>query len=107
MNLVCGEIVDVFPGPEPVLGKIRVNGAIRKISLDLLTNPSPGDKVIVFRHPEFLLLRQTLPEREKTWRRRSLHRPGSPDHPRACAGLTRWYKFTKSPKRRSSLARDR
>jgi len=47
MNLVYGEIVDVFPGPEPVLGKIRVNGAIRKISLDLLTNPSPGDKVLI------------------------------------------------------------
>ena len=47
MNMVFGEIVTVSPGSEPLLGKIRVNGAIRIISLDLLTNPAPGDKVIV------------------------------------------------------------
>jgi hydrogenase maturation factor len=47
MNLIYGEIVDVCPGPEPVLGKIRVGGAVRTVSLDLLTNPARGDKVLV------------------------------------------------------------
>jgi len=47
MNLIYGEIVDVFSGPEPRLGKIRISGALRIISLDLLTDPAPGDKVLV------------------------------------------------------------
>ena len=47
MNLIYGEILDVFSGAEPRLGKIRVRGAVRTISLDLLTNPAPGDTVLV------------------------------------------------------------
>ncbi len=47
MNLVYGEIVDIFPGPEPFLGKVRVGGAVKTISLDLLTNPSRGDNVLI------------------------------------------------------------
>ena len=47
MNLIYGEIVDVFSGPEPRLGKIRVGGAVRTISLDLLTDAAPGDTVLV------------------------------------------------------------
>ena len=47
MNLVYGVVVDVFSGPEPRLGKIRIKGALRTISLDLLTDPVPGDKVLV------------------------------------------------------------
>jgi hydrogenase maturation factor len=47
MNLVYGEVVDVFSGPEPRLGKIRIKGVLRTISVDLLTNPVPGDKVLV------------------------------------------------------------
>jgi len=47
MNLIYGEIVDVFPGEEPHLGKVRVGGALRIISLDLLTAPAPGDKVLI------------------------------------------------------------
>jgi hydrogenase maturation factor len=47
MNLIYGKIVDVFSGAEPCLGKIRVGGAVRTISLDLLTNPAPGDTVLV------------------------------------------------------------
>jgi hydrogenase maturation factor len=46
MNLIYGEIVDVPAGPGPRLGKIRVGGAVRIISLDLLTDPAPGDKVL-------------------------------------------------------------
>jgi hydrogenase maturation factor len=47
VNLVYGVVVDVFSGPEPRLGKIRIKGALRTISLDLLTDPVPGDKVLV------------------------------------------------------------
>jgi len=47
MNLIYGEIVDVFPGPEPRLGKIRVGGAVKIVSVDLLTDPIPGDKVLI------------------------------------------------------------
>ena len=47
MTLIYGEIVDVFSGPEPCLGKIRVSGAVKIVSLDLLTDPAPGDRVLV------------------------------------------------------------
>jgi hydrogenase maturation factor len=47
MNLTYGEIVDVSPGPEPRLGKIRVGRVMRTISLDLLTNPAAGDRVLI------------------------------------------------------------
>ena len=47
MNLIYGEIVDVFSGPEPRLGKIRIGGAMKIVSLDLLTGPAPGDRVLV------------------------------------------------------------
>ncbi|MCE0522592.1 MAG: HypC/HybG/HupF family hydrogenase formation chaperone [Methylacidiphilales bacterium] len=47
MNLIYGEIVDVLAGPETRLGKIRIGGAVKIISLDLLTDPVPGDKVLV------------------------------------------------------------
>jgi len=47
VNLLYGEVVDVCPGPEPRLGKIRIGRALRTISLDLLTDPVPGDKVLV------------------------------------------------------------
>ena len=47
MNLLYGEVVDVFHGPEPRLGKIRIGRALRTISLDLLADPVPGDKVLV------------------------------------------------------------
>jgi hypothetical protein len=47
VNLVYGVVVDVFPGPEPRLGKIRVGRALRTVSLDLLTDPVPSDKVLI------------------------------------------------------------
>ena len=46
MNLVYGKIVEVFPGLERD-GKIRVSGAFKIISLDLLTDPQVGDNVLV------------------------------------------------------------
>ncbi len=47
MNLLYGEIVDVLPGPEPRSGKIRVRGAVKIISVYLLTDPRPGDRVLI------------------------------------------------------------
>ena len=47
MNLIYGEIVDVFSGPEPRLGKIRVGGAVKIVSVDLLKDPAPGDQVLI------------------------------------------------------------
>jgi hydrogenase maturation factor len=47
MNLMYGVIVDVFPGQEPRLGKVRVGKAVRTVSLDLLADAAPGDKILV------------------------------------------------------------
>ncbi|HEX4140946.1 MAG TPA: HypC/HybG/HupF family hydrogenase formation chaperone [Candidatus Methylacidiphilales bacterium] len=47
MNLVYGVIAEVRSGRGQRLGKVRVGGAAKIISLDLLTDPAPGDKVLV------------------------------------------------------------
>ncbi len=47
MNLVYCTIVGLlFDGPE-LRGKVRIGGAYKEISLDLLTDPQTGDKVLV------------------------------------------------------------
>ena len=46
MNPIHGEIADVFSGPEALLGKIRAKGALKIVSLELLTDPAPGDRVL-------------------------------------------------------------
>jgi hydrogenase maturation factor len=43
MNLLYGEIVEMFSEDEMFAGKIRVGGAIKKVSLDLLVEPEIGD----------------------------------------------------------------
>ena len=47
MNLLYGEIVDVFPEDGMVAGKIRVGGALKKVFLDLLVAPRIGDRVLI------------------------------------------------------------
>ena len=47
MNLVYGEIVELCPEGEWVMGKVRIGGALKKVSLDLLTDPAPGDTVLM------------------------------------------------------------
>ena len=47
MNLVYGEIAEILPERGQRLGKVRVGGAAKIISLDLLTDPAPGDRVLV------------------------------------------------------------
>jgi hydrogenase maturation factor len=47
MNLVYGEIVGIFFEGECLMGKIRMGGALKKVSLDLLTDPAVGDTVLL------------------------------------------------------------
>jgi hydrogenase maturation factor len=47
MNLAYGEIVDVEMEGGMQLGNVRVSGAIKKVPLDLLTNPRCGDRVLL------------------------------------------------------------
>ncbi len=47
MNLVYGEILDLFLEDGMQMGRVRVGGARQKVSLELLTNAQPGDRVLV------------------------------------------------------------
>lgn len=47
MNLIYGEIVEVFYDNEMRMGKIRVAGAMKNIPLDLLTEAQEGDRVLL------------------------------------------------------------
>jgi hydrogenase maturation factor len=47
MNLVYGEILELCPEGESLMGKVRMGGALKKVSLDLLTDPAPGDIVLM------------------------------------------------------------
>ncbi len=47
MNLVYGQIVEVLSEGGLIMGKVRVGGALKKIPLELLTEPHRGDKVLI------------------------------------------------------------
>jgi hydrogenase maturation factor len=47
MNLVYGEIIELFEEDESRMGKVRIHGVLKKVSLDLLTAPSVGDIVLL------------------------------------------------------------
>jgi hydrogenase maturation factor len=47
MNLVYGEIAEVLVEDGMRMGRIRVGGALKKVSLDLLTNAQRGDTVLL------------------------------------------------------------
>jgi len=47
MNLVYGEVVEVFSEDGMKFGKIRVGGALKEITLELLTDVARGDRVLV------------------------------------------------------------
>jgi hydrogenase maturation factor len=47
MNLLYGQIVETFPEDGMLAGKIRVGGALKKVSLDLLIEPRIGDRVLI------------------------------------------------------------
>jgi hydrogenase maturation factor len=47
MNLVYGEIVALSPDREIQIGKVRVGGAIKAVSLDFVSPAQIGDTVLV------------------------------------------------------------
>jgi hydrogenase maturation factor len=47
MNLHYGRIVEIFHEDGMLAGKIRVRGAIQKVSLNLLVEPQIGDRVLI------------------------------------------------------------
>jgi hydrogenase maturation factor len=47
MNLVYGKIMELLPEGEAQLGRVRIHGALKIVSLDLLTDPAPGDTVLL------------------------------------------------------------
>ena len=47
MNLLYGEIVEMFTEDGMFVGKIRVGGAIKKVSLDLLLEARHGDWILI------------------------------------------------------------
>jgi hydrogenase maturation factor len=47
MNLVYGEITDLFIENGMQMGLVRVSGALKKVPLDLLTSVQRGDTVLV------------------------------------------------------------
>jgi hydrogenase maturation factor len=47
MNLVYGRIVEMFAEDGMSAGKIRVGGAIKKVSLELLVEPQIGEQLLI------------------------------------------------------------
>ncbi len=47
MNLLYGEIVEVMLEDGMRVGRVRVGGALKKVPLDLLTDPQCGDIVLL------------------------------------------------------------
>ncbi len=47
MNLLYGDIVEVFSQDGMRMGKIRVAGTMKNIPLELLADAQPGDRVLV------------------------------------------------------------
>ena len=47
MNLLYGQIVEIVSEDGMRMGKIRVAGAFKKVSLELLGEPQIGDRVLV------------------------------------------------------------
>jgi len=47
MNLIYGEIEEIFLQDGMRMGKVRVARALKNISLELLTDVQPGDKVLL------------------------------------------------------------
>jgi hydrogenase maturation factor len=47
MNLVYGEIVDVFTEAGVRMGRIRIGGALKAVALELVADAGPGDIVLL------------------------------------------------------------
>ncbi len=62
MNLVYGEIMEIFTEDGMPVGKIRVHGATKKIPLGLLTDAVQGDRVLIC---DGVATSKALPESER------------------------------------------
>ena len=47
MNLIYGEVIEVFSDDAMRMGKVKLGGAMKKVCLDLLTDVRSGDMVLV------------------------------------------------------------
>ncbi len=47
MNLLYGNIVEIFSQDGMRMGKVRVAGTVKNIPLELLTDVQPGDRVLL------------------------------------------------------------
>jgi hydrogenase maturation factor len=47
MNLVYGEIVEIFSENGMRMGRVRIAGALKNVPLDLLTSIDCGDRVLL------------------------------------------------------------
>ncbi len=47
MNLIYGEIIEIFSEDGIKMGRVRVGRALKKVPLDLLTEPGRGDRVLL------------------------------------------------------------
>ena len=47
MNLIYGEVIEVFSDNAMRMGKVKLGGAIKKVCLDLLTDARSGDVILV------------------------------------------------------------
>ena len=64
MTLIYGEIVDLTTEGGIKVGRVRVAGALKKVPLDLLTNPRCGDKVLVCDGVAISKVNDGVPENE-------------------------------------------
>lgn len=47
MNLIYADIVDVSNEPEGKMARVRVGGAISKVTVELLSDVQSGDRVLI------------------------------------------------------------
>jgi hydrogenase maturation factor len=47
VNLFYGQIAEVFMEDGMLFGRIRVDGALKKVSLNLISGPLIGDRILV------------------------------------------------------------
>ncbi len=65
MNLIYGEIVELFVEDGMQMGSVRVSGALKKVPLDLLTGVECGDKVLMCDGVAISKVDDTAKEEEK------------------------------------------
>jgi hydrogenase maturation factor len=47
MNLVYGQVLDLYSDDRVQMARVRVGGAVQKVPIDLLTNIQSGDTILM------------------------------------------------------------